>query len=216
MKIRFQKEDAPELWELPQNSVLSLVGGGGKTTLLHELDRFYQGRGFRVLTGTTTHMLLEPELCKTKEQVLGKLDACGHAAGGLVDPRNPAKMIGFPMDVWRDLASHADLVILEADGARHFPFKVPKSHEPCVPAFSTRICVLFGSGAVGKTIRDAAYNPEGVLRTLKELGYVLEEEPLDTVLTEPMIRCAINASYGRIFAEQLPDVPFSVMKAVVI
>lgn len=214
MNIVFQTEDAAGLWEMPSHSVLSLAGGGGKTTLLHHLAQYYMQKGFRVLTGTTTHMLLENGVCFSKEAVLSSLASCGYAMGGLPDPDNPRKMIGFSYEIWRELSEHADLTILEADGSRHLPFKVPKSHEPCVPSFSTEICVLFGSKAIGRTVREAAYNPEGVILTLQHLGYCLAENPLDTILTEEMIRAALKASYGRIFAGTPSNPVFYIMKAV--
>ena len=36
--------------------VISLVGGGGKTTLLYALARWYSAQGQRVLVSTTTHI----------------------------------------------------------------------------------------------------------------------------------------------------------------
>lgn len=36
--------------------VVSLVGGGGKTTLLYALSEHCARRGWRVLAGTTTHI----------------------------------------------------------------------------------------------------------------------------------------------------------------
>ena len=36
--------------------VISLVGGGGKTTLLYALARHYSAQGQRVLVSTTTHI----------------------------------------------------------------------------------------------------------------------------------------------------------------
>ena len=216
MRIEFQTSDAPDLWKLPPGSVLSLAGSGGKTTLLHHLAEYYRSMGVRVLAGTTTHMLLERDVCGTRKEVLASLDQNGYAMGGLPDPCNPRKMVGFPSEIWEELTGHADLTILEADGSRRFPFKVPKSHEPCVPAFSTKICVLFGSAAVGRTIREAAYNPEGAVRVFFELGYPLPTDPFDAVLSEEMIRAALDFSYGRRLGESSPGIPFSVMKAVLI
>ena len=47
-------EDLPFLGET--GYVISLVGGGGKTTLLYALARHYSAQGQRVLVSTTTHI----------------------------------------------------------------------------------------------------------------------------------------------------------------
>ena len=47
-------EDLPFLGET--GHVISLVGGGGKTTLLYALARHYSAQGQRVLVSTTTHI----------------------------------------------------------------------------------------------------------------------------------------------------------------
>ena len=47
-------EDLPFLEET--GHVISLVGGGGKTTLLYALARHYSAQGQRVLVSTTTHI----------------------------------------------------------------------------------------------------------------------------------------------------------------
>ena len=46
--------DLPFLGET--GHVISLVGGGGKTTLLYALARHYSAQGQRVLVSTTTHI----------------------------------------------------------------------------------------------------------------------------------------------------------------
>ena len=41
--------------------VISIVGAGGKTTLVHKLAREYHRRGKGVLVTTTTHMYVEAD-----------------------------------------------------------------------------------------------------------------------------------------------------------
>src|SRR5574343_211423 len=47
-------EDYGILW--PKNSIVSIVGAGGKTTLLFWLANQFKQKGCRVLCTTTTHM----------------------------------------------------------------------------------------------------------------------------------------------------------------
>ena len=40
--------------------IISVIGAGGKTTLIHRLAEEYQRKGNAVLVTTTTHMFAEP------------------------------------------------------------------------------------------------------------------------------------------------------------
>ena len=40
--------------------IISVIGAGGKTTLIHRLAEEYQRKGNSVLVTTTTHMFAEP------------------------------------------------------------------------------------------------------------------------------------------------------------
>ena len=50
--------------------VISLVGGGGKTTLLYALARHYSAQGQRVLVSTTTH-IQRPDANYATDEVRG-------------------------------------------------------------------------------------------------------------------------------------------------
>lgn len=62
--------------------------------------------------------------------------------------------------------THADVTLIEADGARCLPFKVPKPWEPVIPEETTDIVLVMGKDAEGKRICDVCYNPEGVAAVL--------------------------------------------------
>ena len=147
---------------LKPRSVVALVGGGGKTTLLFALARALPGR---VLLTTTTRMgrdrteglptLIDPsalELANAFEHHRAVL------AWRSCDDR---KALGFPVeavDAWFESAA-ADFIVVEADGARRRPFTAPAPWEPPIPAASTEVIACIGADALGYVIADRLHRP---------------------------------------------------------
>ena len=142
------------------HELVSIVGGGGKTTTLFALGA--QLAGTRVLT-TTTKMgrdrtggrpvLFAPsddelvDAARTSGAVVAWAADGGHKALGVT----PATC-----DHWFDLVDH---VIVEADGSRRRPFKAPMPHEPVVPASPTLLIASIGADALGRVIADQCQRP---------------------------------------------------------
>jgi probable selenium-dependent hydroxylase accessory protein YqeC len=151
--------DVARAFDLGDRSHVALVGGGGKSTLLHALGDRAHGR---VVLTTTTKMgadqhagrrvLLDPtddEVGAAAEAgpvvVWSRLD--GHKAGG-VDP--------VRCDAWFRRVDH---VIVEADGSRRHPFKAPGPFEPVIPSSATLVISVIGADALGRVILDRCHRP---------------------------------------------------------
>ena len=155
--------DTADSLDLGDHELVSLVGGGGKTTALFALGA--QLRGAVVLT-TTTKMGsgrtggLEPLLAPSDETlrraladrqtVLAWRAVSGHKALG-VEPN--------VCDRWFDIADH---LVVEADGSRRMPFKAPLEYEPVVPARTTVLVACVGAAALGAVISDQCQRPDRV------------------------------------------------------
>src|SRR4029078_5661984 len=115
-----------------------------------------------VLVTTTTHMgtmdeevtgpvLVDAERADT-------LVALGEALAGegratLLGRRlRPDKLEGIAPARVDVLAPLADLVLVEADGARARPLKVPAPHEPVIPASTTLVVVVCALDALGQPL----------------------------------------------------------------
>jgi probable selenium-dependent hydroxylase accessory protein YqeC len=150
----------PSALDLGNHELVSLVGGGGKTTALFELGR--RLRGTRVLT-TTTKMHRartdgHPILFAPTDAEL--TDALG-ANGSVLVWRSDAgdKVVGVDpeaCDRWFDLADH---VVVEADGSRQRPLTAPNPFEPVVPSRTTVLVACVGSAALGRVIADQCHRP---------------------------------------------------------
>ena len=152
MNIVVYKKDSDEhvstLWEgigriLPELArtdvpvVLAVTGAGGKTTCIAALARELMDRGKRVLVVTTTHMY-QPErygvLTDDAAAIVRQMRETGIAVAGL--PCDGGKISYIGDAAYHTAARHADVVLVEADGSRRLPFKVPGVNEPVLPVLN--------------------------------------------------------------------------------
>jgi probable selenium-dependent hydroxylase accessory protein YqeC len=146
-----------------RGDVVSVVGAGGKTTLVYRLAADARTAGLRVLVTTTTHMgtlpeattgpvLVEEEGGRT-EEVVAALAASGLAT--LLGRRlREDKLEGVAPERVDELCSSADLTLVEADGARGRSLKVPASHEPVLPRLTSLVVVVAALDVLGEPLTD--------------------------------------------------------------
>lgn len=149
------------------DKVISIVGGGGKTSLMFLLAHTFQQKGFKVISTTTTH-ILKPSPQQTGEVLLfsrddfqDKLQDClkrhGHAtvAHHLVPSGN--KLKGENCKQVEQIYEHssANRMIIEADGARQLSFKAPGDNEPVVPQITDVFISVVGLDIIGKPLDEA-------------------------------------------------------------
>lgn len=142
---------------LGSHELIALVGGGGKTTLLHALSEHLAGR--TILT-TTTKMGCDedgglPILLDPTDGDLIAIDGPAIAWKGV----SGMKALGVSpedCDRWFGLVDH---VVVEADGARDRPFKAPAAFEPVVPRTTTVMLSVIGADALGRVILDQCHRP---------------------------------------------------------
>ena len=114
--------------------IISVIGAGGKTTLIHRLAEEYQRKGNAVLVTTTTHMFAEPgtDLSGDAFSIREKLQRDHYCMAGIQCSENPQKMQALPEHTLRELLHYADIVLIEADGAKHHSLKYPSGAEPVI------------------------------------------------------------------------------------
>ncbi len=149
--------------------VLAAVGGGGKTAALHQLAGELAARGKKVLLTTTTHMMMpDPPGLLTGDpgQIAEQLVV--RRLAWLGQPASDSKMKGAPEALYQAMCALADVVLVEADGSRQLPLKLPASHEPVIPDNATHVLVLAGLSALGQLVQTVCHRPERVMQLLLE------------------------------------------------
>ena len=139
--------------------VISVVGSGGKTSLLAALARELPGT---VVLTTTTHILPFPDMplvtSADADDVRAALAGSRVACVGSRAEKNGKLVV--PLLGIDALASLADYVLVEADGARRLPLKAHAPWEPVVPACSGRTILVLGASGLGHPVREKVHRPE--------------------------------------------------------
>ena len=135
--------------------VTSVIGSGGKTSLLAALARELPGTD--VLT-TTTHLRPFEGVPLVTSTDPGAVAASRVVCVGSRAEKND-KLVAPDLGI-DALASLADHVLVEADGARRLPLKAHAAWEPVIPACSGRTVIVFGASGMGRPVRDVVHRPE--------------------------------------------------------
>jgi probable selenium-dependent hydroxylase accessory protein YqeC len=149
---------------LGKKGVISLVGAGGKTSLMFRLAHELSAAGDTVLTTTTTK--IHPPAGQSKyllvsdspSDILNKarklLTHTPHISAAARHAPAHGKLVGFPPETI-DLFVKSNLfrwIIVEADGAAGRPLKAPAPHEPVVPDCTNWVIGIVGLSALGKPL----------------------------------------------------------------
>src|SRR6266536_2392312 len=164
-----------DLIDLPTSPLIAITGAGGKTTTMYTLADELAQRGKRVITTTTTQIFY-PKAGETDtlivasetQALLKTIDEAWHqyhrltVAGTVLrtdklaglQPEQPYELL---------LNSGADVVIVEADGARHRMIKAPGEHEPVIPLQTNVALLMISAEAINQPLSDRiAHRPEQV------------------------------------------------------
>jgi len=188
-----------QAFDIRRGEVISLVGGGGKTTLMFALAYELALRGEAVITTTTTRifepsasetfLILEPDEEKTLASLHKALEKHGHItlATGRFLP--DGKLKGVRPEFVTVLAElkQVSYVIVEADGAARKPLKAPNDNEPVIPQNTSLVIPVVGIDALGsKLARKNVFRPEIISRlTGLPIGAVVSADAVATLMTHP-------------------------------
>ena len=173
-----------------KNHVVSLVGGGGKTTLMYAMARLCAAKGWKVLASTTTHIQCPPEEFRARTEAdRNTLWAAGRYAVAGVDTGN-GKLKALPMEQLRRWMRDADFVILEADGSKRLPCKAPTAHEPVLLPESDVVLAVAGLSAAERPLREVCFRLETACTLLEAL-------PDDCLTPAMLAKLLADAEGGR-------------------
>ncbi len=147
--------------------MVTFVGAGGKTSAILRAAGEQTSRGRTVIATTTTLVGDRLASCGVHEVVRG--GAVSHAAvadrlvaqlreTGVVflhaGRREDGKFAGVPPGLLDTLTAlrAADCILVEGDGARGLPIKMPDRHEPVIPGSSDIVVPVVGMNALDRPI----------------------------------------------------------------
>ena len=156
-----------EALQLGDRGVVSLVGAGGKTTLMFKLAHELAKAGEPVLTTTTTkiyeplpeqsvQLIISASVSSILEQAQETLKTHHHITAAFEKLPDQRKLGGFPPDFIQNIWNSRLFrwILVEADGAAGRPIKAPADHEPVIPACTSQLVGMVGLDGAGQPLND--------------------------------------------------------------
>ncbi len=151
--------------------VISLVGAGGKTSTMYDLAEELAGQGARVLITTSTHIAKPVQYEMAVTEKLEELDLEGLlrgkqrvilAAGKQDEAPGCEWKLTMPEDlgeeaVMEKLLSWFDVILIEADGSKRLPMKIPSETEPVLIPQTNLVIACMGLTAGNQPFGDACF-----------------------------------------------------------
>lgn len=175
--------EALDLQDLPKGSI-AVVGAGGKTSAIFRMAKEAADQNSRVIITTTTHMFQEPgalaaTAAEARELLLRQLVVI---AGR---PVENGKIIGPADEEMAGMGKLADLILIEADGSKRLPLKVPSDREPVIPSGTDRVFVVAGLSGIGHSISECCHRQELVQSLLQtSMEHIIEPKDVATMISK--------------------------------
>jgi len=190
-----------EALDIHPKDVISIVGAGGKTTLMFALSRELSMHEKVVITTTTTkifppsssntrYLLISQEEKEIVDFILKKAGALGHITIASKMLAGSGKLQGIsPLLISRLITlSPVNYIIIEADGADRKPLKAPNPEfEPVIPQSSTLVIPVFGIDALGCELSEKYVFRSEIASNLTglSLGKPISAEAIVTLILHP-------------------------------
>ena len=188
-----------------ERRVISLVGGGGKTTIMYALAEIFREEGKKVIVTTSTHLQtpLEEIRARNMDEVRnlwksGQIAVIGTdcednknlvtgdpVAGAQMENKKSVKKMRMPdASFLHEVLQEAEVVLIEADGAKHLPCKVPIEKEPVIIPECTDVIAVMGMDALGKPLEEVCFRKDLAVWFLNtSYKHLMAEEDIAKILS---------------------------------
>ena len=178
-----------------ERRVISLVGGGGKTTTMYALAEIFREAGKKVIVTTSTHLQAPSEKIRARDMdevknlwESGQIAVIGtdcesnkkFEEGGQKKEKKSVRKMSMPeLEFLQEVLQEADVVLIEADGAKHLPCKVPIEKEPVIIPACTDVIAVMGMDALGKPLEEVCFRKDLAVQFLdKGYEHLMAEEDI--------------------------------------
>jgi probable selenium-dependent hydroxylase accessory protein YqeC len=171
--------------------IISLVGAGGKTTLMFLMAKYCSDNGMKVLVSTTTH-IMKPTDGSFVDNDIDKARILWnngkYVTVGLDAPNGKISML--PQTKLDEFIKEADITFLEADGSKHMPIKVPAENEPVIIDKSDIVIAVCGMTCLGKPLKDVCFR-------LNQAEVFLGKSPTENIEKSDIVKILTSENGSR-------------------
>lgn len=191
-----------EAFDIRPGEVISLTGGGGKTTLMFAIAKELSAPGGLVITTCTTKMYPPSDsdaphlfISRDEDEIIDHIRRYGRTFRHMCLAReredSTGKLKGLEPEVVARLSNQEQVsyTIVEADGAAKRPLKAPDiRYEPVIPQNSSLVVPVAGMDGLGEKLEERVVFRAGIASRLTEipLGEVVSPEMIATLLIHPL------------------------------
>ena len=174
--------------DIQKDKVVTIVGAGGKTTTMFRLGEEISNLNKRTIITTTTHMALEKDFVLVEDdEDLKKIEEIFETRNlikiGKKEGDYNIKDLDFDLlekdicnykiksldfDLLEKAISICDNVLIEGDGSKRLPLKVPRENEPVIIKNTNLVIGIIGIDCIDKKIKDICHRPKSVANFLKK------------------------------------------------
>jgi probable selenium-dependent hydroxylase accessory protein YqeC len=191
-----------EAFPIGEREVISLVGGGGKTTLMYALGWELSSRRKGIILTTTTKILepepspfflpfLSGELGEVEKWVaenIHRYPCLLIASERLPDGKFKGILPEWVEEIFR--MDGVSIIVNEADGSAGRPLKAPREGEPVVPENTTLLVPVIGIDGLGRPLAEEWVFRSAIASSLLDLpiGSPVTEEVIARLMNE-LVKC---------------------------
>ena len=144
-----------------QKGITSFVGGGGKSTIIKKISAEIKNS---VIVTTTTHIYAPKLYYNSVDDAKNAIKSEHIITVGNNCGNNKLEMAIEPYV----LESIADFILVEADGSRRLPLKIPATNEPVIPRGNKKTVLICGIDALNNRIIDICHRAEETAKFLNK------------------------------------------------
>ncbi|MBZ9621977.1 putative selenium-dependent hydroxylase accessory protein YqeC [Clostridium sp. FP2] len=177
---------------LVEKDILSIVGAGGKTTMMFKLAE--ELRGSNKILVTTTTKVYTPALNKYDFICTDKNDFfkyCNMKENGIyilgLGINDENKILGLSYKELDELAPYFDYILIEADGAKKKRLKAWNEFEPVIYGKTTKTIGIMDIQSLGMVINEDSVHRSKIFREITGAheGEIVKSEHLSEIIVNP-------------------------------
>lgn len=193
-----------------KSPIISVVGAGGKTSTIEYIVNEYNNIGDKAIVSTTTHMFQPLNFAWCKEESMELLEKCLETDNvvWLGIPANHEKMKSPDLSFFDKVKQLNIPLVIESDGSKRLPFKVPAEKEPVILEESDIVIGVLGMDALGRPMKEVCFRYELATKLLdkSEDELITKEDYVSIILNNWGLRKGIkNGMKYIVFLNKVDD-----------